>query len=82
MKKQQATVQIGKNGITEGTIALIRTAFVNRENIKIHVLKSGGHEREKIKQMAEELTNSLGKNYTYKMLGFCIFIKKWKKPKR
>lgn len=75
-------VNIGKNGLTEGIFQLLENVFKDRENIKVSVLKSGGHEREKIKQMAEEIINKLGKKFTYKIVGFTIFVKKWKKAKR
>jgi len=82
MIKGQINLQIGKNGLTEGTFVLLGNAFRNSNYVKISVLKSGGHEREKIKQMAEEIINKLGNNFKYRIVGFTIFIKKWKKEKR
>lgn len=75
-------VNIGKNGLNEGIFWLLENAFKTRENVKIHVLKSGGHEREKVKQMAEEIVNKLGEKYTYRIVGFTIFVKKWRKDRR
>jgi len=75
-------VNIGKNGITEGTFELLQNAFKNNKDVKISVLKSGGHEREKVKQMAEEIINKLGNNFTYRIVGFTIFVKKWKREMR
>lgn len=82
MKKPQATFQIGKNGVTDGTIKLLETAFIDRNQIKLAVLKSGGHEKEKVREMGEKIISRLGKNYTYKILGFTIFVRKWRKDKR
>ncbi len=79
MKKPATKLQIGKQGLTEGFMQSLAAAFKNREDIKIHVLKSGGHEREKIKQMAEEIINKLGKKFTYRIVGFTIFVKKWRR---
>ena len=75
-------IQIGKNGLTDGTFELLANAFKNNNDVKICVLKSGGHEREKVKQMAEEIVNKLGKRFTYRIVGFTISVKKWKKDKR
>lgn len=82
MNKGIVNLQIGKNGLNDGIIKNLEIAFKTRSDIKIHVLKSGGHERETVKQMAEDIINKLGKKYTYRIVGFSIFIKKWKKDKR
>ena len=44
--------------------------------------RSAGHERDKIKKYAEAILESLGKNYTARVIGFTIVIKKWRKAKR
>ena len=82
MKKPAAKLQIGKNGLTEGFLQTLENIFKDRNDVKIHVLKSGGHEREKVKQMAEEIINKLGKKFTYRIVGFTIFLKQWRKEKR
>ena len=71
--------QIGKNGLTSGLIETLKNSFKSRENVKIHVLKSGGHEREKIKEMSENMIAELGNKFTYRIVGFTIFLKKWRK---
>jgi len=81
-KLGQIKVQLGKQGVTPGYIELLKNMFSKRENVKIQVLKSAGHEKEKMTEIAEEIVDKLGKNYTYKILGFAIFVKKWKKDKR
>lgn len=75
-------INVGKNGLNEGVFELLENAFKTRKDIKIVILKSGGHEREKVKQMAEEIINKLGKKFTYRIVGFTIFLKKWRKEKR
>ncbi len=77
-----AFVQLGKRGITENFIESLKSFFQTRENIRISVLKSAGHEREKVKQYSEEILDKLGKNYTAKIIGFTIVVKKWRKAKR
>jgi len=82
MTYKQTTIQIGKNGLTEGIIGNLKTIFTTHKVVKISVLKSAGREREKVKQMAEEIVSNLGKNYTYKMIGFVIIVMKFRKDVR
>jgi len=79
MKKPAAKLQIGKNGLTEGFLQTLKNSFKDREDARISVLKSGGREREKAKQMAENIIERMGKNFTYRIVGFTIFVKKWRK---
>jgi RNA-binding protein YhbY len=81
MKSLKATIQIGKNGLTSGIIQAIKNSFKTRENVKIQLLKSTGHTKEKTQEIAEEIIQELGNKYTYKILGFSIFFKKWRKER-
>lgn len=78
----QGQVQLGKNGLTENFIATLKNHFKKHKNVKVVVLKSTGREREKIKEYLKEILEKLGEKYTAKIVGFTIFIKKWRKPKR
>lgn len=82
MNKGQATLQIGKNGLTEGFLASLKTVFKKYENVKIAVLKNAGHDREKVREMAEKIQSELGNKYTHKIVGFTIFLKKWRKSRQ
>ena len=37
---------------------------------------------EVLKKEAEKIVSKLGNNYTYRIIGFTVFIKKWRKPMR
>ncbi|MFH1307959.1 MAG: YhbY family RNA-binding protein [archaeon] len=78
----QTTIQIGKNGVSVGTFTSLENAFKTNELIRICVLKSAGHEKSQVLKIAEKIVNKLGKKYTYKIIGFTIFIRKWRKDKR
>ncbi len=78
----QGTVQLGKNGLTGNFIETLRNHFNKHANIKINVLRGAGHDREKVKKFNEEILEKLGKNYTSKIVGFSIFLKKWRKSMR
>ena len=76
MIKGEIKFQIGKNGLTSGIINSLELAFKNRKQVRISVLKSGTRDREKTKQMAEEIANKLRRNYIYKIIGFTIIMRK------
>ncbi len=76
-------MQMGKNGLTENFIETMKNNFKNHNTIRISVLKSAEeHEKSKIKEMTEELLGELGANYTARIIGFTIVLKKWRKPVR
>lgn len=75
-------IQIGKNGLTEGLVTRLKNDFKTHELVKIHVLKSAGHDKEKVAEMSEELLDKLGKKFTCRIIGFILIIRKWRKEKR
>lgn len=75
-------MQLGKNGITENFIENLKNNFKKQENVRISVLKSAGHNKEKIKEYSREILEKLGKKYTARVIGFKIIIKKWRKDIR
>lgn len=81
MKKGLATFQLGKQGITNNFIETIRKSFKSRDIVKISVLQSFSRGREEVKETADKICGELGENYTYKIIGFTINIKKWRKAR-
>ena len=79
MKLPQIEMQIGKNGVTDNFITSLMTAFKKRGNIKIHILKSSGHDKEKVKEIAEDIQGKIGNKFTYRIIGFTISFKKLRK---
>jgi len=75
-------LQLGKNGLTNNFIETLKNHFKSHENVRISVLKSAGHEKRKVKEYSEEILNKLGKKYTSRVIGFTIFLKKWRKNVR
>ena len=75
-------IQIGKNGVTENFISSLKNHFKNHKNVKVHVLKSAGHDKQKIKEIADKIIEDLGENYNRRVIGFTIVLKKSKKSKR
>lgn len=79
MSEIQATLQIGKNGLTAAIFENIKNFFKKHRDVKIILLKSAGHDKKTAKEIAEKIQAELGEKYTYKIVGFTIFLKKWRK---
>jgi len=77
-----SSVQVGKKGVSDNLVETIKDHFKKNQNVKVVFLKNSIRDKTKVKKAAEEIIEELGKNYTYKILGFTVFIKKWRKPKR
>ena len=63
-------------------LKLLTDQFEERENIKIHVLKSARENKKEVKNYSEEILDYLGNKFTARCMGFCIFLKKWRKPRK
>jgi RNA-binding protein YhbY len=74
-------MQIGKKGLTPEFLKEIKNRFEKTKNIKVSVLRSAREKREDVKKYAEEIKKNLGSKFTYRVLGFSIFFKKWRKPR-
>ena len=75
-------IQLGKEGITENFIYGLKNYFKKHENVKISVLKSATRDKTEIKKSSDMILEKLGKKYTAKVIGFTIFVKKWRKSVR
>ena len=82
MRPRQASIQIGKNGLTDGTLIILKNCFKTHENVKVSVLKSAGHDIKTIKEIAEKIQQELGDHYTHRVIGFTIALKKWRKARQ
>ncbi|MDD5193539.1 MAG: hypothetical protein PHF67_03045 [Candidatus Nanoarchaeia archaeon] len=77
----QIEIQLGKRGITGEFLDGLKKRFEKPEikNIKIKVLQSARDSREDVKKYAEEIVKFLGKKFNYRVIGFSIFVKKYRK---
>lgn len=80
--KQQKKLQIGKNGLTPEFIEQVKKFFEKSESVRISILKSACRDKEHAKEMGEELVEKLGKNFTYKLIGYVLVVRKWRKARR
>ena len=79
----QLEIQLGKKGITKEFIEDIkkRTEKYRNINLKITILRSARKDKRDVEQYAKELKQKLGSKFTYKILGFSIFLRKWRKSR-
>jgi len=77
-----AQIQLGKQGITDNFIATLKTYFLKNQNVKVSVLKGAGHTKDQVKEYAKKILDELGDNYTARIVGFVISLKKWRRPRR
>ena len=75
-------IQLGKNGLTESFIGNLKHHFDKTKNVKISVLKSCCRDREELKKINEEILEKLGNNYTSRIIGYTIVVKKWRRDMR
>ena len=71
-------IPVGKNGVTENFVFTLKNAFNTQDTVKVAVHQ---HKKE-TKKIAEEILKKLGKQYTTKIIGFTIAIKKWRKARK
>lgn len=76
------THQLGKSGLTQGFLELLEKSFKNNELVKVTVLRTATRSKDQLKAIAkkicDELSTKLKKKFTAKIVGFTLFIKKWK----
>lgn len=77
----QLEIQLGKKGLSEEFLQGLKKRFENKsiKNIKIKVLRSARENREDMKKYSEEILKFLGNHYNSRIIGFSIFVKKWRK---
>jgi RNA-binding protein YhbY len=74
-------LNLGKKGLTPEFLENLKLLFTNVEHARISLLKSSSRNKEQVKAWAEEIVNKLGKNFTYKIIGYTIVLRKWRKGK-
>ena len=75
-------IQLGKNGITENFIVSLKTQFNSSRTVKVSVLPSARESKGDVKKYSTILLEKLGENYTSRVIGFTIVLKKWRKPRK
>jgi RNA-binding protein YhbY len=69
-----AKFQIGKQGLTPGVLESLRSAFANRRQVRVSVLKSTNRDRQKVKDLADQIKSKLPFNVDTRIIGFTIIL--------
>ncbi|MCH7850536.1 MAG: YhbY family RNA-binding protein [Nanoarchaeota archaeon] len=75
-------LQIGKNGLSVAFIDQIKKMFVDAEIMKITILKSACRNKKEAVKICDELMKSLGPKYAYKLIGYVVSVRKFRKVQR
>jgi RNA-binding protein YhbY len=81
-RNQIMQIQIGKNGLTQGVIDQIKKLFVDEEIMKISILKSACRDKAEAQEIANKIVETLGKNYTARLVGYVVTINKFRREVR
>lgn len=86
MKGSMISWHMGKQGLTDNLLGSLEKTFKNHDLVKIVVLKSACRDRQELRNIANKICSSLkekqGKDFTAKIVGFTLYIKKWRKLKK
>lgn len=72
-------LQLGKKGLSESFIGHVRKVFEKEKLLKISILKSATRSSAEAEEIGKELINKLGRNYSYKRVGFVLTVMKFRK---
>ncbi|MFH1451706.1 MAG: YhbY family RNA-binding protein [archaeon] len=75
-------LQFGKNGLSKSFIEQVKSVFENEEILKITILKSACRNKKDAVKIAEELMDALGKKFNYKLVGYVLTVRKFRKFQR
>jgi len=80
-KMALVNLQIGKNGLTSEFMAGLKNVFKSNEHVRVSVLQSATRDRAELKEISEKILGELGKNYTCKIIGYTLVLRKWRKAR-
>jgi len=74
MKAFQAKFQIGKQGITEGVLESLNNSVRTHRQVRVSILKSFCRDREKLKEIVNQLQEKIKPKCAFKVIGYTIVI--------
>lgn len=80
----KSEVQLGKKGLSYEFLEDLKTRFdkFTNKSIKVNVLKSARETKKDVKEYAEKIQKALGDKFTFKVVGFTIVMRKWRKARK
>jgi len=73
---------MGKNGLTDAFVEQVKSIFEGETLIKIAILKSACRDKKDAEKIGQDLIETLGKKYDYKLVGYVLTIVKYRKDQR
>jgi RNA-binding protein YhbY len=73
---------MGKKGLSPSFIEQVKKIFNDEEVLKISILKSACRDKKEATIMADSLVEVLGKKYSYKLIGYVLTVRKFRKVQR
>jgi len=80
--KQIKRLQMGKNGLSSSFIEQVKSIFEKEEVLKISILKSACRDKKEAVKISEEVMEALGRKYSYKLVGYVLTVRKFRKMQR
>ena len=80
----QIEIQLGKKGLTQEFLEDLKKRFEKTgvKNIKIKVLSNARENRDDVKEYSEKIVKYLGNKFNCRIIGFSIFVKKFRKEQK
>ncbi len=86
MRSKLVNFEIGKKGLNKSFINALEKTFKKHDLIKVSIFRSATRDRKEAQKIAQEICSELkkieGKDFTAKIIGFTMFIRKWRKLKK
>ena len=75
-------LQMGKNGLSPAFVEQVRGVFENENSVKISILKSACRDKKDAEKIGTDLVDALGKNFIYRLVGYVLTVRKFRKAQR
>lgn len=76
-------LQLGKNGLTPDFMKNLKVIFGNKgtESVRVSVLRHATRDKKEMEEWASKIIAELGDKFTYKIIGYTIVLRKWRKAR-
>jgi len=74
MIREQAKIQIGKNGLTDGVITQIKNILIKKKSVRVSMLKTAVENKEKAKEISDKVMAAIGSGFRHRLIGHTMVI--------
>ena len=72
-------LQMGKNGLSPAFVEQVRGVFENENSVKISILKSACRDKKDAEKIGTDLVDALWKNFIYRLVGYVLTVRKFRR---